>query len=125
MSYVLQILYPLAVTAIKLSILLLYLRLFPLVWFRKCVKGLMVVFGVIGAAVTLVAAFQCKPVNEAWEVVLPTNCLTQASMLEGQAIFNLISDVTIIVLPMRTIWSLHMQLRRRLLLLGTFTVGFM
>ncbi len=85
----------------------------------------MVVCGVVGAVMTLVAAFQCSPVDEAWKVVLPTNCLSQASILEGQAIFNLISDIAIILLPMPTIWSLHMQLRRRVLLLGTFTVGFM
>ena len=124
-SYVLQILYPLSVTAIKLSILLLYLRLFPLMKFRRCVKSLMVVFGFIGAVVTLVAVFQCRHVDDAWKIALPTNCVTQASMLEGQAIFNLISDVTIIVLPMPVIWRLHMPLRRRLLLLGIFTVGFM
>jgi len=85
----------------------------------------MVVCVVGGAVLTLVAAFQCRPVNEAWEVVLPTNCLLQTNILEGQAIFNLISDIAIILLPMPIIWSLHMQLRRRLLLLGSFTVGFM
>ena len=84
----------------------------------------MLVFGVIGVVIALVAAFQCVPVDEAWEIALTTNCLSQTSMLEGQAIFNLISDVTIILLPMPIIWSLHMQLRRRILLLGVFTVGF-
>ncbi len=123
-SYALQILYPLAITAIKLSILLLYLRLFPLAWFRKCVKGLMVVFGVIGAVFTLIAVFQCRHVDEVWKVALPTHCLSQTSLLEGQAIFNLVSDIIIILFPMPIIWNLHMQLRRRLLLLGSFTVGF-
>ena len=85
----------------------------------------MIICGVIGAMITLVAAFQCRPVDEAWKIPRPNDCLSQGGMLEGQAIFNLISDITIILLPMPTIWGLHMQLRRRLLLLGVFTVGFM
>ena len=96
-----------------------------MVKFRRCVKGLMVFFGLIGAVVTLVAVFQCRHVDDAWKIALPANCLTQASMLEGQAIFNLVSDVTIMFLPLPIIWRLHMSLRRRLVLLGIFTIGLM
>ena len=124
-GYVVQILYPLSVTGTKLAILLFYLRLFPMKSFRRCIKGLMVFFGVIGAVVTFVAIFQCRDVEDAWEIALPTNCLTQTSMLEGQAIFNLLSDVIIILLPIPVIWRLHMSLKRRLVLLGLFMIGFM
>ena len=124
-SYAVQVLYPLAVTAIKLSILFLYLRLFPSRSFRTFVVGHMVLAVVGGLVASAVTIFQCKPIAKNWIGALPGACLDQGRLFEVVVIFNLLTNVMILLLPMPTIWWLHMPLRRRILVLGIFSIGAM
>ena len=124
-TYVTHTLYPLIVTAIKSSILLLYLRLSPSCYFRRCVfalMGLCIVGGGVGAVVTV---FQCKPISKVWNLEQPRKCLNPCFILVGIIIFNLATNIMIILLPMPTIWWLHMPIRRKVAFLCIFSIGFM
>lgn len=78
--------------------------------------------GLVGTLITLL---RCNPVDKAWEVSFEGKCFDQALLFEGVVIFNLVTNVMIILLPMPTIWWLHMPLQRRLVVLGIFSLGFM
>lgn len=123
--YAVQILYPLIVTAIKVSILFLYLRLSPLKSFRILVIGHMLLCTAGGVAASITNMLQCMPIAKAWNVALPGECFDQYILFEGVVIFNLVTNIIIIVLPMPTIWHLHMPLRQRILVLSVFSIGVM
>lgn len=124
-AYAVQILYPLVVTAIKSSILLLYLRLSPFTGFRNLVLGHMLLCTVGGVTASIITMLQCMPVAKAWNVSLPGECFDQYSIIEGVVIFNLVTNIITILLPMPIIWSLQMPLRQRVLVLGIFAIGIM
>lgn len=124
-SYAVQILYPLVVTAIKFSILFLYLRLSPFTGFRCLVIGHMILCTAGGVAASIITTLQCTPIAKAWNGRLPGVCFDQYSLSEGVVIFNLITNIMTILLPMPTIWHLQMPLRQRGLVLGIFSIGIM
>jgi hypothetical protein len=124
-TYVTHILYPLIVTAIKSSILLLYLRLSPSICFRKSVFMLMALCIAGGGVASVVTVFQCEPISKVWKFGSPGECLDQCVILLAIAIFNLATNIMIILLPMPTIWRLHMPLRKKIALLCIFSIGFM
>lgn len=124
-TWISYILYPMIVTAIKSSILLLYLRLSPSCHFRKCVFVLMCVCLAGGGIASVVTVFQCNPISKVWTFGAPGKCLPPCVILVAIAIFNLATNIMIILLPMPTIWWLHMPIRRKVALLCIFSIGLM
>ena len=124
-AYAVQILYPLIVTTVKFSILFLYFRLSPCDKFHKLVLGHMLLCTAGGMIASIIAALQCTPIAKAWNVSLPGECFDQYTLFQGVVIFNLVTNIIIILLPMPTVWYLHMPRKQRFLLLGIFSIGIM
>ena len=118
-----RILYSLAIASIKLSICLLYLRLFPALWIRRCIKAVMATCGTGCTVLLILWVVQCKPASLATNQKESRTCLKRGGLFEAHSIFSLCINLLIIMLPMPTIWSLHMPLRRRLLVMGIFAIG--
>jgi hypothetical protein len=69
--------------------------------------------------------FSCNPREKAWNPVLPGKCLDTGVMMISTSVINLLSDASILVLPMRGIWDLHMSMRKKLGVAGIFTTGLL
>lgn len=113
-------------TAIKISILCLYRRTFPIRTFRLAtlIVGVICVAWFIGG--TFATIFQCRPIAAAWDWGIPESekrCVNIKAMFEGIVAINLITDVIILCLPMKLIWNLHLALRQKLVLLAIFSLG--
>lgn len=71
--------------------------------------------------------FQCWPVQAVWDSTIPNSKCFSNAVLEDlqlyQAILMLLFDVSIITLPMPTIWKLQMPIQRRLFIIGLFCLG--
>jgi hypothetical protein len=74
---------------------------------------------------TLMVLFQCDPIQKAWEFVIPGRCLNTVGYFKAETTFSLGTNLLILLLPMPTLWKLHMVLRRRLLLIAIFAIGLM
>ncbi len=74
---------------------------------------------------TLLSLFQCDPPSKAWEFILPGKCLNNIGLYKAEVIFSLATNTVILILPIPTIWGLHMVLKRRLLLLSVFAIGLL
>ena len=121
--YITQLNYLVIITLIKNSILLMLLRIFPLLWFRRCAFSLIafcLLFGVVNVVVT---AFQCIPVSKAWYISQTGKCLDQGSLFASQAIISLLTEILIVFLPVPAVWGLQMPLRQRILVIGFFIIG--
>lgn len=125
MLFTVEIVYLLAVTAIKTSILCLYLRISPSKSFRKVVLAHMVLAVSGGLIATLATILQCMPVAKTWNGALHGKCFDRGILLEAVVVFNLATNTMILLLPMPMIIGLHMPWRRKLMVLSIFSIGIM
>ncbi len=119
-----EVLYCVGTSAFKWSALLLFHRIFGSV--RRFTIVLWVVAGVILAnniAEIFLSVFQCNPVHKAWEQSVPGSCVNiiLAACIPGAV--NVLCDFITVLLPIPMIWGLHMQLNRKLQLVGIFLLS--
>lgn len=119
-----QTFYKLCLNLTKVSILLLYLRIFTQKWFRICcyvLISLVVTYGLVSLFYSSV--FQCHPIAKAYHKDLPGHCIDVIKTWKANAGFSIASDVMILVLPMPLIKSLHMSIKHKLGLALLFGLG--
>ena len=115
--------YGVAVTLIKMSILLFYQRIFTTQQFRQrtnIVGALVIIWLLVN---NLTSAFQCTPVRKAWEIEIPGHCFNPLSYITGVHTTNLVLDIVILSLPVSAVWRLQMSLAKRTSVIGIFLLG--
>ena len=126
-SVVVYLSYQGAMGIIKLSVLFLYLRLFSVGnWMRYSVYACftLVAGAVLGGLLSLI--FGCRPVKimYQWEQREGT-CIDIPMHVLVVSIINMITDFIILILPLPTIWSLHLPTRQKLAVVMVFSVGLL
>ncbi|PYI21865.1 hypothetical protein BO99DRAFT_51725 [Aspergillus violaceofuscus CBS 115571] len=108
---------------IKVSILLMYARIFPTRNFRLAaiILGGIAVGWVL--AIICVSVFQCDPIAKAWNPTLPGSCINLKGSFIGNAVPNIVTDVAILSLPVHVVWGLHASLTHRLSVITVFLLG--
>ncbi|KAI9883385.1 MAG: hypothetical protein M1823_004853 [Watsoniomyces obsoletus] len=123
-SYVHSILYAVQIGLIKLSLLAFYHRLVP---DRRYRIVIMVTAGVICIMTILSVflwAFQCQPISQAWTRTAVARCRflnTDINLMT--VVFNLTTDVILLVMPFWVLFQLHTSTRRKVGLAMVFLVG--
>ncbi len=108
----------------KMSILLVYLRIFPDKQFRYAVYGLNAFLAFHGILYFLLTALQCLPVDSIWDrYITDRRCINANAIIYSSAILSIFEDVAILLLPIRQVWRLNIHRRRRLTLLALFSIG--
>ncbi|KAH6639968.1 hypothetical protein BKA67DRAFT_665350 [Truncatella angustata] len=117
------VIYNPALVCSKVSILTLYYRLFPSKRFKWVCIG--VGAFVIAYSVTAVMTniFQCTPVESNWDKSIKAHCVNLGSELVAVSSLNVLTDATILCLPMPFIWRLKTDFRRKLQLTCIFLLG--
>ncbi|KAK2613136.1 hypothetical protein N8I77_000065 [Diaporthe amygdali] len=108
----------------KLSILLLYIRLFfpkgvtrsALWWIIQIVVWLNFLYTV---GLILAIALQCVPYNKPYG----SSCVNQYMVLISASIINIISDLLVLLIPMASVWRLNMSRRRKWAVWALFAFG--
>lgn len=87
---------------------------------------------ICGAVVTLwatafvpTAIFQCTPVARAWDIDIPGHCINLQLGFYCVALPNILTDIAILSLPIRSCWQLHRSVLYRLSLIGVFMLGIL
>ncbi|KAI0180757.1 hypothetical protein GGR52DRAFT_4258 [Hypoxylon sp. FL1284] len=116
--------YLIAATLIKLSLLFLYHRLFSLQKRSKwLVVGSIVVVSLFSAGVLLGTIFQCVLVQKARDDSLPGYCSPPAIFLYLSGAWNAVVDIYVLILPLHLIRSLNLTPKRKLRLTAVFSLG--
>lgn len=117
-------LYTGCITCIKLSILSLYKRLFPVKPMINAVHlvGFLVILWCFG--VCLVGALTCIPVKKLWDPTVPGGCIDLPKFYYGLQVPNIVTDFIILVMPMKLVWDLPISRVQKMLLSGIFVLGF-
>jgi hypothetical protein len=103
-----QIAYKLTLNLTKLSILLLYLRIFPNPGFRVCVKLVFVAISAYAFSTIVATILQCNPIARNWDRTRNGSCIDLVAFWYANAIANIASDVVIVALPTRLVWRLQL-----------------
>jgi len=123
---VIQVLSVLTVGFCKISVLLLYRKLFTVPAFK-----LASLIGVVIAcawiiAFTLVTIFQCKPISLYWtelEFLWGDACIQIIPFYQAQAVTDIVTDFAILAMPLRMIWNLHLPTKQKWAVTGMFALG--
>lgn len=123
-----QIMYGPLIFITKLSILLLFLRIF--VPSRKSktfylVHILLWTNLVFYLADTIVEIFECTPRRKIWLPKTSGKCVNISSLILITAIINVISDFSILLLPMASIWRLQLEINQKLGITAIFAAGLL
>ncbi|KAH7109481.1 hypothetical protein B0J11DRAFT_448958 [Dendryphion nanum] len=122
-------LYGITITLLKVSILLHWLRIFVptgqrtvIFWASHILIWTNVVFYATG---TLIEIFQCWPREKIWNpLYMGGHCsvdMTKHMIIAG--IVNIISDIAILILPHRVIWTLKISSAKKLAMSVLFGIG--
>lgn len=115
--------YSTTVGVIKISILLMYTRIFPTRGFRVAALVLGLVSVSWAIAIICVSIFQCTPIEKTWDPTVPGTCINLKGSFIGNAIPNILTDIAILSLPIKMVWGLHASLIHRLSVTFVFLLG--
>ena len=117
--------YSLTITTVKISILLLYRRIFDTAAFRR--KTLIV--GILCITWFLIAIcleiFECHPFSDAFipKMLYTDHCIDIQAYYEGVTATNMAIDIVVLLLPVHMVWGLSLPIRQRILLSSIFMLG--
>lgn len=115
--------YNTTIFAIKISFLFFYRRIFPQRWFKYALLATGIIVGSYTLAYNLVAIFQCVPIKASWDTTIHGTCVDLGTEYFVAGITNVLTDITILILPMPLVWQLQTSKTRRWLVIGTFMLG--
>ncbi len=127
MLFASMIFYVFTVTLVRISILLLYRRIFDIRSFRIVTTVLTAACVVWGISICAANVFQCHKVTDAFkpEVVgaLDGRCINLQAMFYGTLGTGFTLDLVILILPFQQIWSLRLERRQKLELTAILSLG--
>lgn len=116
--------FPILMALIKISIVLLYLGIFPSKGFQTAAWAVVSFITVSGLAMELFAIFTCSPVEYTWNRdIKPGYCMSATYPSGMGAIVGVVQDVAVLVLPAVQVRRLQMKKRRKMLVMGLFCLG--
>ena len=123
-----QVWYGIATCCIRTVILLLYLRIFSPrrgSHFDMFIRALLAFNWTFYLATTIVKVCQCLPRNRIWDSSASGTCVNLAALLIASGLFNIVSELVILVTPIKVLWSLNLSRKKKIGIYLVFTVGFM
>ncbi|RFU78637.1 integral membrane [Trichoderma arundinaceum] len=108
----------------KVSLLLMYYRIFHVPYFKKmawAVGGFVMAWVV---CITFLFIFICVPVQKLWYPDLPGHCINQVGTWIANASSTIFTDLVILLLPIPQIWKLQLRTTEKMGLTFAFGLGF-
>ncbi|KAL6233068.1 hypothetical protein BDW75DRAFT_246823 [Aspergillus navahoensis] len=121
-----EVLYTICTALIKLSMLFLYLRLFPNALLRTIIFISLAITTLWALGSFLAQVLSCNPVSyywNQWDGEHEGKCTSHNSLLLAHSITNIFLDILVIALPMPVLVRLQMSLEKRMGMCLMFAVG--
>ena len=110
-----------AMTLVRSSILLLYIRIFPMRWFRNTCYSILIINAIVFVAMVLSELLVLfKNVYNDY-----SDDFASSLVLLLALIFNLLLDVVVVILPLPTLWRLQIPFGKKVMLSGMFCLGIL
>ncbi|KAF2864953.1 hypothetical protein BDV95DRAFT_600138 [Massariosphaeria phaeospora] len=117
--------YKTTVTVIKISIVMMYLRLAVDRTFARLCKGTIYLLLLWQFILFIVVPAQCRPLNKLWDFTgrIQGKCINANAFYLTTSIFHILVDLWILVLPVKLFRSIKRPTREKLVLLLVFSLG--
>ncbi|KAI9674703.1 MAG: hypothetical protein M1817_001606 [Caeruleum heppii] len=123
-----QAFYPWAITFVKVSILLLYLRIFSgtkrkVRWMIHATIWFVVAYNFAGFWVVV---FSCRPVEKAYDLTIKGgSCVNRNGLAIAGTVLNIFTDLVMVVIPMPLVWALQLPIRQKIGVSLIFLTAFL
>lgn len=110
----------------RMSILLLYLRIFSAGGFRRVVLAAIAANVAIGVGFTFADAFQCRPVSlfwNMWDGEHEGTCLSISTITWAHSVLNILLDVAALAMAAWMVKRLNMNAYKKASVIGMFVLG--
>lgn len=112
--YVVPWFYVPSITLSRVSIVTLYLRIFQHRVERLCCWGVIAFLIIYGVAALVAVQFECKPLAYLWDKSIQNGHCSDFRLGWKLMTFpNTIGDVAIVLLPVRTVWTMKSSTARK------------
>ena len=122
-GYINGILYQLCWPVSRISLVLLYQRVFVKVWFKYACWFLIGSYTLFAISMTITQIFTTVPINAQWRRTTPKQKINTDQFLAATNIFNVITDVLLLVMPLAIVWRLKVKTLTRVGLSFVFSLG--
>lgn len=111
----------------KITILLLFLRIFVQKTYRVITYGVIAVQVACALMVIIIALVQCTPLAFIWEPQKHPNghCIDKNTFWRWGNFPQILTDIAIIILPLPALWALKLSKRDKIGVIVTFCTGGM
>ena len=121
--FVAQTPYKVVVCLNKMSVILLYRRIFITRTFKRICWVAMGVVVSWSVAAIMATIFQCIPIKLSWDKTVIGHCFDKDAFWVAYAVGNVVSDGLVLILPIPMILRLQLKLRDKLMLCAIFSLG--
>ncbi|KAI1102561.1 hypothetical protein F4804DRAFT_261064 [Jackrogersella minutella] len=122
--YLCQVTYKACINLTKVSILLLYQRIFGntkwLRWACRIILTCVVLYCIASVTATI---FQCIPITKAFDKSIKGTCIDNGQFWYANAGFSITTDVIILTLPMPLVYALQVPKVQKAALIMVFALG--
>ena len=119
-----ELIWTVSIPIIKLSILLLYTRIFGrLKYFRILAWTLGIFTTVWSVSIFVTLCLQCRPIQLNWDKTIPGTCIDTQKFYIAGSIPNTFTDLLILLLPLPAVWRLQTTKLQKATLTGIFFLG--
>lgn len=125
-DYMCQIFWALVIYFIKMSILALYIRIFPHhVFYRYCIATMILVTISVLIIVPMII-WQCNPMDAIWNLQRKNaSCLSLAGVAYANAGVNIATEVVVLILPVPLLLKLRVSMSSKVALFALFGCGIL
>ncbi|KAL2147693.1 hypothetical protein VTI28DRAFT_7045 [Corynascus sepedonium] len=119
--------YNLSLTLTRISILLLYSRIFTYSWIKRAIRVVMILVISLGIWLVVSVCTACMPLEAFWDwsLFFKQQVFCQSPNLWwANAALHIASDFVIIALPLPVLSSLNLPRRQKYAIIGVFALGF-
>lgn len=85
----------------------------------------MIIVCLFYTATSAAKIFECTPRSRIWDSSIEGTCINVPSLLNISGLFNIITDMLILLVPVKSVWKLNMDRGRKVACVLLFSVGFM
>ena len=118
-----EILYAFNLGWTKISLLMMYYRIFRVPYFKKMAWAVGTFVMVWVVTITFLFIFICVPVAKMWYPDLPGKCINQVATWIANAASTIFTDLIILLMPLPPLWGLKLGKREKIGLTAAFGLG--
>ncbi|KAF7923072.1 uncharacterized protein EAE98_007777 [Botrytis deweyae] len=121
--YALALLYPIALSTSKLSLLALYWRVFAVTGGKVPIIFASAINGAWGVAALVVGIFSCRPVEAFWNTTITAKCIDYPVFFTSNEAFTIAFDIVVLSIPVWFIAQIKRSVGERITISSTFLLG--